>query len=126
MKIRIKGNTVRLRLTQSELNDFGEKGLVEEKTIFAPGNELTYSIKMADCKQLQCSFIHNKIIISVPQNSASAWVATDLVGLDNFDEAKADSDLKILVEKDFACLDARESEDESDMFPHPNDKNLNC
>ena len=27
--------------------------------------------------------------------------------------------LKILVEKDFACLVAREGEDESDMFPHP-------
>jgi hypothetical protein len=27
--------------------------------------------------------------------------------------------LKILVEKDFACLAPREGEDESDMFPHP-------
>ena len=28
------------------------------------------------------------------------------------------STLKVLVEKDFACLTERE-EDESDMFPHP-------
>ncbi len=27
--------------------------------------------------------------------------------------------LKILVEKDFACLAPREGEDESDMYPHP-------
>jgi hypothetical protein len=27
--------------------------------------------------------------------------------------------LRILVEKDFACLAPREGEDESDMFPNP-------
>ena len=27
--------------------------------------------------------------------------------------------LKILVEKDFACLAPREGEDETDMYPHP-------
>ena len=27
--------------------------------------------------------------------------------------------LKILVDKDFACLAPREGEDESDMIPHP-------
>ena len=35
-------------------------------------------------------------------------------------EALDDGDsLKILVERDFACLAPREDEDESDMFPHP-------
>ena len=36
------------------------------------------------------------------------------------DEALDDGDsLKILVEKDFACLAPREGEDETDMYPHP-------
>jgi hypothetical protein len=34
--------------------------------------------------------------------------------------AAADAELRIVVEKDFACLTAREGEDESDNFPNPN------
>ena len=30
-----------------------------------------------------------------------------------------DEPLRILVEKDFACLVEREGEDDSDAFPHP-------
>jgi hypothetical protein len=34
--------------------------------------------------------------------------------------------LTILVEKDFACLTPREGEDESDMFPNPDDDGAKC
>jgi hypothetical protein len=32
----------------------------------------------------------------------------------------SDAELRIVVEKDFACLTAREGEDESDNFANPN------
>jgi hypothetical protein len=34
--------------------------------------------------------------------------------------AAQDAELRIVIEKDFACLTVREGEDESDNFPNPN------
>jgi hypothetical protein len=128
MKIRIKGNTLRLRLTQSEVKDFGAKGIVEEHTQFGstPDSRLSYSIVKAECKDLKASFNKNKIEISVPQNLATVWVNTEIVGIDNLTKAPDDSTLQILIEKDFACLKERVGEDESDMFPHPEEESHNC
>ena len=128
MKIRIQGNTLRLRLTQTEVKNFNTKGLVEEKTSFGPSSDstLTYSIIKADCKELEASFKKNKIEIKVPKNLAAVWVNTEMVGLDNASSAITETDLKILVEKDFACLKERVGEDESDMFPHPEQDTHNC
>ena len=124
MKIRIKGNTVRLRLSKTEVDDFGANGFIEESTQFGPDSKLAYSIRKADCKELQASFNQNKIEISVPENLATDWVNTEMVGLDNHNGD--DSALQILIEKDFACLKERVGEDESDMFPHPEEDTHNC
>ncbi len=128
MKIRIKGNTLRLRLTQSEVKDFGENGVVEEYTRFgvSPDSKLTYSIVKADCRGLEASFKKKRIEIRVPQNLATVWVNTSLVGIDNHTKTDDDSILQILIEKDFACLKERIGEDESDMYPHPEEDTHNC
>ena len=55
---------------------------------------------------------------------ASDWVNTELVGMDNHSDN--DEKLKILIEKDFACLTERVGEDESDMFPHPEGETHDC
>lgn len=124
MKIRIKGNTVRLRLTKTEVNDFGANGFVEESTQFGPESKLTYSLQKMDCKELEANFNHDKIEVYVPQNLATVWVNTEMVGLDN--HSGDESALQILIEKDFACLKERVGEDESDMFPHPEEETHNC
>ena len=65
MKIRIKDNTLRLRLTQSEVKDFGEKGFVEAKTKFGvtPDSTLSYSIVKTNNNGINASFKKNKIEI---------------------------------------------------------------
>jgi hypothetical protein len=47
------------------------------------------------------------------------WAASELVSIDGEQGLDDGSVLRILVEKDFACLAPRAGEDESDMFPHP-------
>ena len=44
MKLRIRGNSARLRLTKTEVKHLAEKGLVEEKTDFGNGQTLVYAI----------------------------------------------------------------------------------
>ena len=124
MKIRIKGNTVRLRLTKTEVENFGKDGVVEENTQFEPDSALTYSLKKADCSELEASFSGGNIEVRVPQNMATEWVNTEKVGMGSHNES--DKTLQILIEKDFACLAERVGEDESDMFPHPEEDTHNC
>jgi hypothetical protein len=49
MKIRIKGNSLRYRLTRPEVEQFGQTGYIEEKIDFV-GNSLYYSLCTTDQK----------------------------------------------------------------------------
>jgi hypothetical protein len=61
------------------------------------------------------------IEIQVPEGVAREWCASELVTLDAVQRDGA-ADLRIVVEKDFACLAPRSDEDEADNFPHPKER----
>jgi hypothetical protein len=115
MKLRIRGNSVRLRLTKSEVAEFAEFRLVENKTEFGSNQIFTYTLKSADsAENLQANFENGQLEIIIPGNVANNWINTQEAGISGETDF-----VKILIEKDFACLTAREGEDESDNFPHP-------
>jgi hypothetical protein len=122
MKLRVKNNSVRLRLTQSEVARLAETGIVEEAIEFGiePSHRLIYRLKVAsDAERLSAGFENNRITIFVPKQQAEEWIETSQVGIkaeQNIGEGKT---LRLLIEKDFACLEQREGEDERDAFPHP-------
>lgn len=68
MKIRIKGNSVRIRLGKSEVDSFAETGEVHESTDFGGGNLLRYSLqKTPNGEALSASFANNLITLHMPQ-----------------------------------------------------------
>lgn len=121
MKIRIRGNSVRLRLTQSEVNSFNNTGKIIDSIQFSvdPANNLYYALEKADIDQLSTSYTHNQIKVLVPMNMAKHWAESQEVGMEASVQLSSDKILKILVEKDFQCLTARPGEDD-DTFPNPN------
>lgn len=112
MKIRIKGNSVRYRLTKTDVKRFSSDGYLQEQTFFGNGI-LTYALQVYDSDRLSASFEYNKITIFMPETMAESWATTDKVGF----EETTDS-LYLLIEKDFQCLD-NVIEDQSDNFPNP-------
>jgi hypothetical protein len=120
MKIRIKGNSIRYRLTKTEIDNFGMNGWLEEKTDFLNGSSFHYRLeRKAGIQNLEASFSGNKICIFVPENIATEWTTTDIVGYDYQMKLGERKELFLLIEKDFACLD-HTFEDQSDNFPNPN------
>lgn len=117
MKLRIRGNSIRLRLTRSEVEQLTSVGVVEEFVDFGPGNaRFIYALESAaDVEVISAKYENNRLSVHVPRRAASDWAGSDKVSL----ESPESSELKILVEKDFACLTPRKGEDETDMFPHP-------
>jgi len=120
MKLRIKGDSLRIRVTQGELRDFLSQGRVEERIHFGAGRALAYRLAMdRGAAQLTAHFDRDVIEVRIPEKAAREWSDTNLVTLENT-QSQDGADLKIFVEKDFACLQPRPGEDESDHFPHPN------
>ncbi|MEP2023791.1 MAG: hypothetical protein ABJH98_03835 [Reichenbachiella sp.] len=114
MKIRINGNFVRLRLSQSEVDNFSENNRVGDAINFG-SHSLTYQLLSSNQKEVSVDFDGSHITVQVPIDLSKQWTETDLVGFENADQ----TNVRILVEKDFQCLHKRPGEDESDNFPNP-------
>jgi hypothetical protein len=117
MKIRIKGNSVRLRLTRTDVDQFGKEGYIEERTEFG-SNVFVYAMQRSDETSLTASFDGGKIVLLVPNAVAQQWTSTEQVGFSNKMNLVGDKELFLLVEKDFKCLDET-IEDQSDNYDNP-------
>lgn len=117
MKIRIKGNSIRLRLSKSEVEEFGKKGHIQEQTKFGT-SVLTYALKMTENKEMTASLEGNSIIMYLPQDKAIEWVQSNKVGFDAEMKNGESNGLYLLLEKDFKCLD-NTNEDQSDNYENP-------
>ncbi|MEO9964919.1 MAG: hypothetical protein ABJF11_03970 [Reichenbachiella sp.] len=115
MKIRINGNFVRLRLSQPEVAQLASDHEVGDAIVFGE-RSLTYRLVSSEVHEaVAVDFDGSNISILVPVDLAKKWTETDLVGFENADQ----SQVRILVEKDFQCLHKRPGEDESENFPNP-------
>lgn len=112
MKLRIKSDSLRYRLTRSDVDTLAKNGYLEDQINFA-GNPLIYSLQLTDGEELTASYIDNKITMSLSHEMVDELINTDKVGFENIDGG-----LHLLVEKDFVCLD-EVAEDQSDNYPNP-------
>jgi hypothetical protein len=122
VKLRIKGDSLRLRLTRGEVDRLASHGSVEEQVHFSAEATFAYRLTRVSARApLGARFAHGVIEIDVSEQAAERWCTSDLVSLDHTQQ-RGGSRLRILVEKDWACLAPREDEDESDNFRHPKDR----
>ncbi len=122
MKIRIRGNSIRLRLTQGEVDSFNLDGSFEQSCKFGPekDNCLIYRLeKSTDYKQVDAQITNGIITIFLPEKKATNWAKGGDVGIEYTKYQNSQEELRILVEKDFQCLKPRQEEDESDNYPNP-------
>lgn len=118
MKLRIKGNSLRYRITRGEMKRLEDTGSVEERVNFGVMT-LTYALCKTDASVLSATFEANRITLYLPAELIEEWAHTDRVGFDRrIPLPDSDESLYILVEKDFTCLDNVE-EDQSDNYPNP-------
>lgn len=130
MKLRIRGNSIRLRLTKSDIAQFAASGRVEEILEFGFAKPaFCYRLdKTAEADTVSASFEDNCLKISIPVVDAEEWVKSERVGIESAQPAGDNNVLRILIEKDFACLDNRAGDEDSDTFTNPNaaDKTEKC
>jgi hypothetical protein len=119
MKLRTRGNSQRLRLTQSEVRALADGSVVEDVTEFTPTERFVVTLACHDEKPIAARFGEGRILVRVPRRAAQAWANGEDVAMSGDQAIAKDRALSILIEKDFACLKPRAGEDDSDAFPHP-------
>ena len=118
MKIRIKGNSLRLRLIKTEVKALCEQGYVSEKTSFA-FKVFTYALQVDDkASNMLAKLEVYGITVILPKKMVENWDQNDQISLKDTLHYDNGESLQLLVEKDFTCLDER-GEDESDNYPNP-------
>lgn len=124
MKIRIKGNSVRLRLTKTEVETFGKTGEFKEETHLL-GGVFQYLLKASSSHStLAAEWESNSIVFYMPSALAESWVNSNDIGHQHkltipATDTQLEQELFLLIEKDFVCLD-NTFEDQSDNYPNPN------
>lgn len=118
MKVRIKGNSIRYRLTKSEVAEFCANGKITTWTDF--NEHALYYTLMSDksCKEMTVALDSHIIIVKVPESYKKEWQREDKIGFQHTMILNNGKTMGILVEKDFVCLNERD-EDESDNYSNP-------
>jgi len=116
MKLRIRENTVRMRLKRGEVDRLASGESIVEQTCF-PDSVLTYRLAISDDGKVSASFADGKLTICLPEPEVTKWAETDQVSI-----VAEQAPLSMLIEKDFTCLAPghhRPCEDDVDTFRHP-------
>lgn len=119
MKLRIKGNSIRIRLTKTEVSTIATTGYLEEETLFG-NNKFVYALQRVDeGNTLTAALEQNKITMFVPATLTSDWPSNDIISFEANIPLAENKTLYLLLEKDFVCLD-HTNEDQSDNYENPN------
>jgi hypothetical protein len=122
MKLRIKGDSLRLRVTRSEVTRLLAGDCLEDTIHFASEASAKFSYALQQDRSVNRPAVEyegHKVTILIPSDQANTWAATDQVGIAEDISLGALGSLALLIEKDFACLDRSETDNE-DTFPNPN------
>lgn len=119
MKLRIRGNSVRLRLSQTEVEQLAAEGIAEDRVRFSAEASLVYRVQVAPAGPVRAELGADGVTVTLPRATLERWLDPDEVSIRAEQPIDGGDALKILVEKDFACLVPREGEDQSDLFPNP-------
>ena len=123
MKLRLRENSIRLRLLRSEVEQLKNQGSVSESIRFSRDQVLAYTLRIdKGVENISASFDNEGILIRVPSEAAEHWLETAEVGLEEAQVVHEDLTLNLLIEKDFVCLTRPMEGDNLDAFPNPEAK----
>lgn len=127
MKLRIRNNTIRLRLSQSDVNALQEDCLLSSAISFPGGEQFSHSLECSPASvRPSASFSDGDLRVVLPESVVQAWAGSEQISIEAEQVLDSGDVLAILIEKDYQCLSPREGDDDADSFPHPEQGRQNC
>jgi hypothetical protein len=121
VKLRLQFNSIRFRLKRSEVEQFAQTGRLEEEIFLGTsGDEIfRYILESTGAVSTTRALLTPRaVIVQVPPDTVMRWVSTDQIGIEGEQAVDNQTSLRILIEKDFACIDGND-EQNADTFPNP-------
>ena len=123
MKLRLEGNSIRLRVRKSDLKTLQQTGVVKEILTFPNGAPFHYQLLTDNyVDRIYAEVSLDGITVFVPLSIAHDWMRSDDVSI----EYTLQSGMYILIEKDFPCKDRAEEDKNDTFFELVNDKPMQC
>ena len=97
MKLRVRHNSVRLRLGQSDILRLREFGECRETVCFPGGSRLEYVLFASDSRKVAVSFEDGVVSLSVPAAQLGGWHSSDQVSLSAEVPVENEETLQVLI-----------------------------
>jgi len=117
MKVRLLNNSIRVRISKTEMKELAEQKYLCTKTSFTDNFLGTY-LMVLDQESISIKLQNHRIEIKIPKAKIELMSADDQVGFTENIALENEEPLQFTLEKDFQCLEPR-SEDESDLYKNP-------
>lgn len=113
VKLRIQDNSLRFRLTQTEVMRLKENGRVEAEVRFSADRALCYFVASTNSiEDIEVEYTADCVRVFLPGPWVLAWAESDQVSI------AGHGPVQVLVEKDFQCLHGPDRRD-PDAWPNP-------
>jgi hypothetical protein len=121
MKLRLKGNSIRVRLDRRDIERLFDEGHVDDAVRFGPGLAFSYAVEAgpAPRERPRVSYTDGRLTIQIDPVDVEEWLSGDRVGFDHLQDVE-EGVVRVLVEKDFACIDRPLGEEADDAYAFPN------
>jgi hypothetical protein len=102
MKLWIRGNSIRLRLSKTELAKLAEKGMVEDAVRFSSEQRLRYAIEVRPTGAVTVQFSGTELVVTLPKTRLDLWVRENEVSVEGSQPIGGGKVLQVVLEKDEA------------------------
>jgi hypothetical protein len=120
MKLRLKENTLRIRLSRDDVDTLIGSGEVCSETLLPNNKKFCYGVRLID-GPVRVDYVDGGLWLGVLREEIKNWNNNDRVGFNwSIPVNEEPVSLQVLLEKDFQCLTERKGEDESKLYANPN------
>src|SRR5688572_31773850 len=102
MKLRIRGNSLRLRVSKTELAKLAETGKAEDTVRFSSELGLRYGIEVRPTGAVTAVFAESAILVTLPKARLDLWLRPGEISVEGSQPVGGGKVLQILLEKDEA------------------------
>ena len=115
MKLRIHGNSLRLRVSEADLAGLRWKGRLEYWMGLGPGRRFTYSIEAGgNAERITALYESDSLTVLMPREWIERWGPDGDVRFESMQDIDGDQQLHIVVEMDMPCEHDRQEQSTSD------------
>jgi hypothetical protein len=121
MKLRLKGNSIRVRLDRRDIERLIGEGRVDDAVRFGPARAFSYAVEIGPAPRERpiASYADGRLAIRIDPADAKEWLSGDRIGFDH-QQPIEDGVVRVLLEKDLACIDRPPGEEAEDAYAFPN------